>query len=213
MLDFRRNVQKVDCYQYEPNKHETWWKSISGKKTKVYTNMTEQHDPYMYTIHCMHQHEQCQWHIDEWSLQGQGWMWLSLYQRPKTVENSGCKDEFSLNRKLWESTHRIPGDSVHNIRSFCLPHGVLASYRYTVAFTDCVHFELAAGRTHGLRPGVSHRHRCILIVFSYEKNAYPKMNELLSIFNLTNISWKNGKYRNILQENSESKRNYFFECG
>ena len=39
------------------------------------------------------------------------------------------------------------------------------------------------------------------------------MNELLSIFKLTNISRKNGKYRNILQENSESERNYFFDCG
>ena len=47
MLGFRRNdVQKVDCYQYEPNKHDE--KVISGKKTKVYT---KQHDPYMYTIH------------------------------------------------------------------------------------------------------------------------------------------------------------------
>ena len=209
MLDFRRNVQKVDCYQYEPNKHETWWKNISGKKTKVYTNMTEQHDPYRYTIHCMHQHEQCQWHIDEWSLQGQGWMWLSLYQRPKTVD---IKTNLAW---IVNFENQLTGylAILCIICSFCLAHDVLASYRYTVAFTDCVHFELAAGRTHGPRPGVSHRLRCILIVFSYEKNAYSKMNELLSIFKLTNISRKNGKYCNILQENSESKRNYFFDCG
>ena len=39
------------------------------------------------------------------------------------------------------------------------------------------------------------------------------MNELPSIFELTKQIWKMHKYRNIYQKNSESERNYFFDCG
>ena len=39
------------------------------------------------------------------------------------------------------------------------------------------------------------------------------MNELPNTFELTNKSRKMYEYRNIYQKNSESKRNYFFDCG
>ena len=39
------------------------------------------------------------------------------------------------------------------------------------------------------------------------------MNELPNIFELTKKSGKMYECRNIYQKNSESKRNYFFDCG